>query len=91
MNPNTFTFFYLVILFAAFYFLFIRPQQKQRKIRIAMLDDLKVGAEIYTVGGILGTITNITENIVRLQISEHVEIEILKGSVGGLRSSQINA
>lgn len=90
MNPNTFTFFYLVILFAAFYFLLIRPQQKQRKIRMGMLDDLKVNDQVYTVGGILGTITSITENIVRLQISENVEIEILKGSIGGLRSNQIS-
>lgn len=89
MDPNVFTFGYLAILLLAFYFLLIRPQSKQRKARMAMLDELKVSDEIFTVGGILGTVTRISDDIVRLQISDGVEIEVLKGSVGGLRNTQV--
>lgn len=77
---------YMVFLVLIFYFLLIRPQQKQKKQRASMMDSLNVGDEIYTAGGILGTITRIKEQTIWLRISDKCEIELLKSSIGGLKA-----
>lgn len=74
---------YIIFIVAMFYFLLIRPQRKQKKERGAMMESLAVGDEIYTAGGILGTITRIKEHTIWLRISEKCEIELLKSSIGG--------
>lgn len=76
---------YIAFFIGIFYFLLIRPQQKQKKQRGDMMSRLQVNDEIYTVGGILGTITRIKENTIWLRVSDKVEIEILKSSIGGLK------
>lgn len=75
---------YIVLLAAMFYFLLIRPQRKQRKEKNEMLNNLTVGDEIYTIGGILGTVTRIKDRTIWLRISEKTEIELLKSSIGGI-------
>lgn len=77
---------YVVFLAAIFYFLLIRPQQKQKKQRSSMMESLNVGDEIYTAGGILGTITRMKDQTIWLRISEKCEIELLKTSIGGLKA-----
>ncbi|MCL1816233.1 MAG: preprotein translocase subunit YajC [Clostridiales bacterium] len=77
---------YIVLMVAIFYFLLIRPQQKQKKQRNSMMDSLNVGDEIYTAGGILGTITRIKDQTIWLRISDRCEIELLKTSIGGLKT-----
>lgn len=52
----------LVVLFAIFYFLIIRPQQKQQKEHKAMIDGLSKGDKIVTSGGIILEITKVEEN-----------------------------
>lgn len=74
---------YIVFIVAMFYFLLIRPQRKQKKDRATMMGSLSVGDEIFTAGGILGTITRIKEHTIWLRISEKCEIELLKSSIGG--------
>ena len=77
---------YIVFIVAMFYLLLIRPQRKQKRERSSMMSALSVGDEIYTVGGILGTITRIKEHTVWLRISDKCEIELLKSSIGGLNT-----
>jgi len=89
-NTGTFTFGWLILMVAMFYFLLIRPQQKQKKTRATMMDSLNVGDEIYTAGGILGTITRIKEQTIWLRISDKCEIELLKTSIGGLKAKEEN-
>lgn len=79
---------YILFIVAIFYFLLIRPQKKQKKERNDMMSNLAVGDEIYTAGGILGTITRIKEHTVWLRISEKCEIELLKSSIGGINSNK---
>jgi len=78
---------YVVILIVCFYFLMIRPQQKSKKSRKEMLSSLVVGDEIYTAGGILGSVTRIKNNTIWLKISDKCEIELLKSSIGGLKAN----
>lgn len=82
------TIIYVLAIVGMFYFLLIRPQSKQKKERAAMMNALSVGDEIYTAGGILGTITRIKEHTVWLRISEKCEIELLKSSIGGRNTQQ---
>ena len=79
---------WLVLMVGIFYFMLIRPQQKQKKQRAAMMESLNVGDEIYTAGGILGTITRIKEQTIWLRISDKCEIELLKNSIGGLKTKE---
>lgn len=85
MNNTVFTIGYILVFIAIFYFLLIRPQQKQRKQRNEMMSGLNVGDKIYTAGGILGTITMLKEDTLWVKVADKVEIQILKSSVGGLQ------
>ncbi len=53
----------LVVLFAIFYFMIIKPQQKQQKQHQDMLDNLNKGDKIITTGGLLVKITKIDDDI----------------------------
>jgi len=71
----------LILLFAVFYFLLIRPQQKRAKQQKAFLESLKKGDKVITTGGLYGTITGITDNEVTLEIAEKVRVKVLKGAI----------
>jgi preprotein translocase subunit YajC len=71
----------MIIIFAAFYFLLIRPQQKKQKAHTALISNLKTGDEILTAGGILGVVTGISEHYAIVKISDNTEIKIQKSSV----------
>ena len=71
----------LVVIFIAFYFLLIRPQQKKQKEHGQMVAGLQVGDEVMTAGGILGRITGISEHYAIVHIAENTEIKIQKASI----------
>jgi len=71
----------IIILFAIFYFLLIRPQQKKAKEHKAMIANLKKGTRIVTSGGIYGTIVSIDDTTIGLEIAEKVKIKISRGNV----------
>jgi len=71
----------MVWMFAAFYFLLIRPQQKKQKQHTELVAGLKVGDEVLTAGGILGKITGVSEHYAVIAISDNTEIKIQKASV----------
>jgi preprotein translocase subunit YajC len=71
----------MVVIFGAFYFLMIRPQQKKQKAHSALISALKVGDEVLTSGGLLGKITGVSEHYAIVHISENTEIKIQKSSV----------
>ncbi len=71
----------MVVIFAAFYFLLIRPQQKKQKAHTALVSALAEGDEILTAGGILGKITGVSEHYVVVKIAENTEVKMQKSSV----------
>ena len=71
----------MIVIFVAFYFLLIRPQQKKQKAHAALVANLKVGDEVLTAGGILGKITGVSEHYLVVQISDNTEIKMQKASV----------
>lgn len=79
----------LILMFAIFYFLLIRPQQKKAKQHKEMLAALKVGDAVVTNGGIFGTIVrfNDKKGSVILEIAEKVQVEILRNTLADLQSA----
>lgn len=71
----------MIVIFAAFYFLLIRPQQKKQKAHAALVANLKTGDEVLTAGGILGKITGVSEHYVVVQIADNTEIKMQKASI----------
>ena len=71
----------MVGMFAVFYFLLIRPQQKRQKEHRSMVSDLAKGDEIVTMGGMLGKITAVDDNFVTVNIAKDTEVKIQKASV----------
>ena len=59
-----------VVLIVVFYFFLIRPQRKKDKEAKAMLDNLKVGDRICTIGGIYGTIVRIKDDVLTIEVGE---------------------
>ena len=60
----------MILIFVVFYFLLIRPQRKKDKEAKAMLDTLKVGDRICTIGGIYGTIVRIKDDVLTIEVGE---------------------
>ncbi len=76
---------FFIAIFAIFYFLLIRPQQKERKRREEMLASLKKGDRVVTAGGLVGTIVGLNEQTLTLKIADSVRVECLRSAVTGLR------
>ncbi|VBB06054.1 preprotein translocase yajc [Lucifera butyrica] len=81
----------LILMAIIFYFLLYRPQQKQQKKRAEMLNGLKKGDRIVTIGGLFGTITAMTDKAVTLKIAEKVEVDISRSAVSHYQNAAKNA
>ncbi|MGN6222789.1 preprotein translocase subunit YajC [Pseudoxanthomonas sp.] len=73
-----------IILIAIMYFLMIRPQMKRAKEHRAMLDKLSRGDEVITTGGIAGTVTDIGDNFVTIEVADNVRVRVQKAAVGNV-------
>ena len=73
----------LVIMFAIFYFLLIRPQQKRAKQHKEMIDALKAGDQVITAGGIHGKVVSVQDKVATLEIATGVRIKVNRISIAG--------
>lgn len=71
----------LILIFAVFYLLLIRPQSKRAKEHKQMVEALQRGDEIITSGGELGLILNVSDSYVIVEIAPNVEVTLLKTAV----------
>ena len=71
----------LAAIFGLYYFLLHMPQKKRQQEREKMLGAMKKGDEVMTTGGILGTITGLTDKVVTVEISPKVRIRVAKAHV----------
>lgn len=70
-----------LFIFAAMYFLMIAPQRKKEKQRKEMINAVKVGDKVVTIGGIFGTITAVKEDRFHLKVDDSTRLEMLKSSI----------
>ena len=72
----------MIVLIAVFYFFMYRPQKKQEKESTDMRNNLKVGDEVTTIGGVIGKIVSIKDETVTIETSnERNKIRILRSAV----------
>ena len=84
-QPSIFSSLFMFIpLLLIMYFLMIRPQMKRQKEHRAMLDKLGKGDEVLTNGGIAGTVTDIGENFITVEIASGVQVRIQKGTIANV-------
>ena len=76
----------LILIFAVFYFLLIRPQQKKMKEHRAMLGALKRNDKVVTGGGIVGTITKVREDSdeIEVELAPNVRVTVLRGTISSV-------
>ena len=72
----------MIGMFAIMYFLIIRPQQKQKKDREALLAAVKKGDRVVTSSGIYGTVVGLSEHTVTLKVAEQVKLELERSAIG---------
>jgi preprotein translocase subunit YajC len=75
----------LVFMFAIFYFLLIRPQQKKAKEHKALLEAMKKGDNVVTAGGVHGKVTLVENDLVTLEIANNVNIKITKSYIAAIK------
>ena len=68
-----------------FYFMLWKPQKKQQQDRQNLLNSLKKGDKIITIGGIYGTITDISERTVKVEVAEGVEVTMVRSAVSNFQ------
>ena len=73
-----------VILIAIMYFLMIRPQMKRQKEHKAMLDKLAKGDEVITSGGIAGTVTDLGESFVTVEVASGVQLRVQRAAIANV-------
>lgn len=74
----------LILIFAVFYFLLIRPQSKRAKELKQMITALAKGDEVVTTGGLLGKVTEVGETFIAVEIADGVQVKVQKNAVAGL-------
>lgn len=75
-------------LLAFFWFFMIRPQQQQQKKRREMLDALKKGDQVVTIGGVHGTVIDLDPDTAKLQVAPNVQITFSRGAIGSVKSGE---
>ena len=79
---STLIMFGLIILI--FYFMILRPQQKRQKERQKLLDGVKKGDKITTIGGVHATVLGVEEKTVLIQIADNVKVKLEKSAVSSI-------
>ena len=74
----------IILMFAIFYFLLIRPQQRKAKVHKEMLGSLKKGDKVISSGGLHGVITGITDTVVTMEIAPKIRVKVSRGSIAAV-------
>lgn len=87
MDPNQIAFAgQIILIIGVFYFMIIRPQKKRDKQLKELLAALKVGDDVVTIGGVLGTICTIKDDTVTLEIgADKTKIKFERSAIKGLK------
>lgn len=72
---------YVVVFIGIFYFMAIRPQQRQRRAHDQLVSSVKRGDQVVTAGGIFGTVKRIDDTVVSVEIAKGVQIRVAKRAI----------
>lgn len=79
-NPIA-TFLPLVLIFVVFYFFIIRPQRKKEDERKSMIEAVKKGDKVITIGGLYGNVTQIDETSLLVQVDTNTKLRVEKNAI----------
>ncbi|WP_315764047.1 preprotein translocase subunit YajC [Sphingomonas sp. Y38-1Y] len=71
----------LILIFVAFYFLMIRPQQRRMKSLQDMIANAKKGDTVVTGGGLVGKVTRVEDQHLEVEIAQNVRVRVVKGTI----------
>ena len=74
----------LIVIFAVFYFMLIRPQMKRSKEHRNLVSQLAKGDEVVTNGGLLGRITDVSESFITLEVADNVKVSVQRQAVANV-------
>lgn len=74
----------LIVIFAVFYFMLIRPQMKRSKEHKKLVLQLAKGDEVVTNGGLLGRIIDVSESFITLEVAEGVQVRVQRQAVANV-------
>lgn len=72
---------FLVVIFAFFWFVMVRPQRKRQKEHQQMMEGLNKGDKVITAGGIYGTIDSLSEDTVTIKVEGGTTLRVARGSI----------
>ncbi|HDR16548.1 MAG TPA: preprotein translocase subunit YajC [Desulfobacteraceae bacterium] len=74
----------LILMFAIFYFLLIRPQQKKAKMHKEMIAAVKKGDKIISNGGLHGVVTGISDDTLTIEVAPKIRVKIARGFISSV-------
>jgi len=74
----------LIVIFAVFYFMLIRPQMKRSKEHRNLVSQLAKGDEVITNGGLLGRITDVSDSFVTLEVADNIQVKLQRQAVANV-------
>lgn len=90
-GPAWMSWVFMLGIFALFYFMVLRPQQKRANAHKKFIEELKEGARVVTTGGIYGKIVKLEGNDARLEIADKVTIRVHKSHIAGAEANAAEA
>jgi preprotein translocase subunit YajC len=79
----------VILIGAIFYFLVFMPMQRQKKQQAQMLASLEAGSEVVTTGGIVGTVVNISGDLLVIRVKpDNIKLQIARSAVSGMVSAE---
>ena len=82
---------FLAAMIAVLWFLLIRPQRARQAAHRALIAELAPGDEVVTVGGVLGRVSSIADDHVKLEVAPGTEIRLAKDAVTGVMRKDVEA
>ena len=79
---NYMSFLWIIIMFAAMWFILIRPAQKRQKAAVEMQNNLKKGDKVVTIGGLHGEVDSIEDTIVHLKVDGNTTVKFERQAIG---------
>jgi preprotein translocase subunit YajC len=76
--------FIIVIAFLLLYLIVVRPQKRRQNAQQQLVSDLRVGDEVLTAGGIYGTITQVDDDRVTVEIAPKLEVQVSRRAIAGV-------
>ncbi len=76
--------FIILIGFLLVYMLFVRPQKRRQTEKQQMVNELRIGDEVLTAGGIYGTISELEDDLVTVQIAPKTEVRVARRAIAGV-------